>query len=64
MWPSELKKDPISFDGDFVQNREWNLILGDKTDYDGQVASVVTDYVDLTRRLKDLAERAPDGKKR
>jgi NTE family protein len=63
LWPSELKKEPLSFDRDFVQNREWNLILGDKTDYDEQVASVVTDYVDLTRRLKDLAERAPGGKK-
>ena len=33
------------------------LILGDKTDYDEQVANVVTDYVDLTRRLKNLAEQ-------
>jgi len=57
LWPSELKENPISFDRDFVENKKWNLILGDKTDYDEQVASVVTDYVDLTRRLKNLAER-------
>jgi predicted acylesterase/phospholipase RssA len=57
LWPSELKEYPISFDRDFVENKKWNLILDGKTDYDEQVASVVTDYVDLTRRLKNLAER-------
>ena len=57
LWPSELKEDPVSFDRDFVENKKWNLILGDKTDYDEQVANVVTDYVDLTRRLKNLAEK-------
>jgi hypothetical protein len=57
LWPSELKEDPISFDRDFVANKEWNLILDGKTDYDEQVASVITDYVDLTRRLKNLAEQ-------
>jgi NTE family protein len=57
LWPSELKENPISFDKDFVENRKWDLILGDKTDYDQQVANVVTDYVDLVRRLKDLAEQ-------
>lgn len=54
LWPSELNEDPISFDKDFVENRQWDLILGDKTDYDEQVGSVVTDYVDLVRRLKNL----------
>ncbi len=57
LWPSELKEDPISFDRDFVENRKWTLVLGDKTDYDEQVANVVTDYVDLVRQLKNLAEQ-------
>jgi len=57
LWPSELKEDPISLDRDFVENKQWNLILGDKTDYDEQIASVVTDYIDLARRLKNLAEQ-------
>jgi NTE family protein len=57
IWPSELKEDSISFGRDFVANKEWNLILDGKTDYDEQVASVITDYVDLTRRLKNLAEQ-------
>jgi NTE family protein len=57
LWPSEMKEDPISFDVDFVENRKWDLLLGDKTDYDEQVANVVTDYVDLAIHLKNLAER-------
>ncbi len=57
LWPSELKEDPVSFDRDFVENRKWDLLLGDKTAYDEQIANVVTDYIDLTRRLKNLAGR-------
>lgn len=53
--PSELKENPISFDRDFVENRKWDLLLADKTHYDEQIANVVTDYVDLARRLKNLA---------
>ena len=55
MWPSELKENPISFDHDFVENRKLDLILGDKTDYDEQVADVVSDYVNLFRKLDNLA---------
>lgn len=57
MWPSESKEDPISFDRDFVETRKWDLIFGDKTDYDEQVANIVTDYVDLAKQFKNLAER-------
>jgi len=55
LWPSELKENPVSFDNDFVENRKLDLILGGKTDYDEQVADVVSDYVSLTRKLKNLA---------
>ena len=57
MWPSELKEEPISYDLDFVENRKHDLLLADRTDYDEKVANVVTDYVDLVKRLKNLAER-------
>jgi NTE family protein len=57
LWPSELKEEPISFDLDFVKDRQWDVILGDKTDYDEQVANVVTDYIDLVQRFKNLAKR-------
>jgi NTE family protein len=57
LWPSELKEKPISFDRDFVENRKWGIIFGDRTDYDEQVANFVTDYIDLAKQLKSLAER-------
>jgi len=57
LWPSQLKEEPTSFDLDFVEDRKWDIILGDKTDYDEQVANVITDYVDLVRGFKNLAER-------
>jgi NTE family protein len=57
LWPSELKEEPISFDRDFVENRKWGILFGDKTDYDEQVANFVTDYVDLAKQLKSLAQR-------
>ena len=56
LWPSELKEEPTSFDLDFVKDRQWDILLGDKTDYDEQVANVVTDYVDLVERLRNIAE--------
>ncbi len=56
LWPSETKEDPISFDDDFVEDRKWDLIFGDKTDYDEQVANVVTDYVDFTKQLKESSQ--------
>jgi NTE family protein len=59
LWPSELKEEeePISYDLDFVENRKHDLLLSDRTDYDEKVADIVTDYVDLVKRLKSLAER-------
>jgi NTE family protein len=57
LWPSELQEKPISFDLDFVQDRQWDLLLGDKTDYDEQVANIVSDYVHLVREFKNLAVR-------
>jgi len=58
LWPSELKEEPISFDHDFVENRKLNIIFSDKTHYDEQVAEVVSDYIDLAKKLKNLAERS------
>ena len=45
--PLRPRKIQFPFDDDFVEDRKWDLIFGDKTDYDEQVANVVTDYVDL-----------------
>lgn len=57
LWPSELKEQPSSFDLDFVENRKWNILFSDKTDYDEQVASVVTDYSDFVNEFRHLAKR-------
>lgn len=57
LWPSELKEEPISFDLDFVKDRQWDILLGDKTDYDEQVANVVTDYIDLAEKFRNIAVR-------
>lgn len=57
LWPSLLKEEPTSFDLDFVDNRKWNIIFNDKTDYDEQVANVVTDFTDVVRQLSNLARK-------
>jgi NTE family protein len=62
LWPAELKEEPLSFDHDFVKNRKLNIIFSDKTHYDEQVAEVVSDYIDLAKKLKNLAERSGASK--
>ncbi len=57
LWPSELKDNPISFDHDFFEDRKWNIIFSDKTQYDEKVAEVVSDFVYMTKALRNLAER-------
>lgn len=57
LWPSEVKEEPISYDLDFVENRKHDLLFADRTDYDEKVANVVTDYVDLAKKFKFLAEK-------
>ena len=57
LWPSELSQQPVSFDLDFVEDRKWDIIFGDRTDYDEKVANVVSDYVDLAKQLRSLAKK-------
>ena len=52
LWPSDLKEKPASFDHDFVQDRKFDIIFGDRTDYDEKVANIVSDYVDLAKQLR------------
>jgi CTP-dependent riboflavin kinase len=33
------------------------IIFNDKTHYDEQIAEVVSDYIDLAKKLKNLAEK-------
>jgi NTE family protein len=57
LWPSALEEQPISFDHDFVEDRRWDIIFGDRTDYDEKVANVVTDYLHIARQLRNLAKK-------
>lgn len=57
MWPSELQQQPVSFDNDFVNSRNFDITFDDRTDYDGKVANMVSDYVDVAKQLRGLARR-------
>jgi len=57
LWPSELQQQPVSFDNDFVNSRNFDITFGDRTDYDEKVANMVSDYVDVAKQLRGLARR-------
>lgn len=48
------KNIPIDHDG--VMNRNYDLLLCDKTDYDEKVANIVSDYIKLAKDLIGLAK--------
>ncbi len=43
-------------DADSIQDREIDIKFHDRTKYDLKVAGMVTDYIDLVEKLKELAE--------
>jgi hypothetical protein len=53
----EEKKYPISSDYDSVINRKNGLTYQDKTPYDEKVTNIVSDYLNLSKELLDLAKR-------
>ena len=57
LWPSEIQQQPVSFDNDFVNSRNFDITFGDRTDYDEKVANMVSDYVDVAKQLRGLARR-------
>jgi hypothetical protein len=54
LWPTKEKNIPIDHDG--VMNRNYDLLLYDKTDYDEKVANIVSDYIKLAKDLIGLAK--------
>jgi NTE family protein len=54
VWPTKEKNIPIDHDG--VMDRNYDLLLNDKTDYDEKVANIVSDYVKLVKDLIGLAK--------
>jgi NTE family protein len=58
VWPwMEEKKYPISSDYDSVINRKNGLTYQDKTPYDEKVTNIVSDYLNLSKELLDLAKK-------
>ncbi len=55
VWPS-VEDYPIPWDLDGIRDLKNNLTYQDKTPYDVKVATIVSDYHNLTKELKKLAE--------
>lgn len=53
VWPTREKIIPWNFDGDV--NRLYDIAFGDKTDYDQKVADIVSDYIALFQKTRELA---------
>jgi NTE family protein len=61
VWPSKEKNLPIDHDG--VIDRNYDLMLCDKTDYDEKVANIVSDYITIANDLIGLAKSKKIPKK-
>jgi len=53
VWPTRKENLPIDHDG--VMDRNYDLLLSDKTDYDEKVANIVSDYITIVKDLIGLA---------
>jgi NTE family protein len=53
VWPTRKENLPIDHDG--VMDRNYDLLLSDKTDYDEKVANIVSDYITIVKDLLGLA---------
>jgi NTE family protein len=54
VWPTRRKNIPLDHDG--AINRNFDLLMCDKTDYDEKVANIVSDYIKLAKDLIGLAK--------
>jgi NTE family protein len=55
VWPT--KQNNIAVDHDGVVDRNFELLLSDKTAYDEKVTDIVSDYINLVEKFIDLAQR-------
>jgi NTE family protein len=55
VWPTKQNNIPVDHDG--VVDRNFELLLSDKTAYDEKVADIVSDYINLVEEFIDLAGR-------
>ena len=60
VWPSE-EHQPTPSDYDRIKDRKNDIAYADKTQYDQKVALIITDYIDMIKKLKDLTTRTIDA---
>ena len=54
VWPSVEKTNPSDYDG--IKERNSDITHSDKTEYDQKIAALVTDYLNLYKKTKEIAE--------
>jgi NTE family protein len=54
VWPSVEKTIPSDYDG--IKERNSDITHSDKTEYDQKIAALVTDYLNLYKKTKEIAE--------
>ena len=59
VWPTKQNYIPVDHDG--AVDRNFELLLCDKTLYDEKVANIVSDYINFVSNLRELAVEAIDG---
>ena len=52
LYPTTEKRVPVA--PDEILDRQYNILFNDKTRYDEKVAHLVSDYIDLGKRMRDL----------
>jgi NTE family protein len=62
IWPSKIESVPYDHDG--VKSRKNDITFADKTDYDQRVAALVTDYLELYEKTRDIAANYVDPSNR
>jgi NTE family protein len=58
LYPITEKGTPEGFDE--ITDRQYDVLFSDKTRYDEKVAHMVTDYVDLSRKMQELLSTVKD----
>jgi NTE family protein len=56
LYPAAEKRVPVA--PDEILDRQYNILFNDRTRYDEKVAHLVSDYIDLGKRMRDLALRS------
>jgi hypothetical protein len=53
----QRREEITPWDHDAILDRKKDLLLNDKTDYEGKTTNIVSDYINLVEEFIDLARR-------